>query len=343
MTQARQICLAGRPEGGAVQPEHFSLCERELPPLEDGQVAVEVSHFALDPFVRGLMDERSSSGDAMGGFTTAMALGDVIRSEGVGQVAASRAPHLREGDRVTGHFGWTDHVVIDAKSVRPVRSDVDPTWHLAALGISGKTAYFGLMAAHPSPGQTVLISSAAGAIGSLCGQIARLKGLDPVGLAGGLEKCEWLTDSCGYSAALDYRRKSFEALSAELAELRPDGIDVFYDNVGGAILDAAIRCMAPKGRVVICGTISQYAHKGEEELAPRWNRRVLSMGLTIRGFNVLESAERTDDFEEEMHAWLVNGGIRQNIHVFEGLAAAPDALISLLSGSYRGKVLVQVA
>lgn len=343
MSKARQIVLAGRPGGGPVRPAHFSQCERDLPPLAEGQVAVAVSHFALDPFVRSLMNEGVSKGDAMGGFTAAMALGDVVRSEGVGEVIESRAAELREGDRVTGHFGWTDRAVAEADSLRKVRADVDPTWHLAGLGISGMTAYFGLMAAEPSPGETLLVSSAAGAVGALCGQIARLKGLDPVGLAGGPEKCAWLTESCGYAAAVDYRGKDDAALAAELAGLRPEGLDIFYDNVGGAILDAALRCMAPKGRVVICGTISQYGGDGEEELAPRWNRRVLSMGLTIRGFNVLEFADRLDLFEEEMGAWLESGEVRQDIHVFDGLAAAPEALISLLSGRYRGKVLVHAA
>ena len=342
MIAAREIVLVGRPAGGQARPEHFALQERSVAEPAEGQVVVALSHLALDPFVRGLMDERRSTPDAMGGFSTAMALGDVIRGEGVGRIVTSRASRLREGDLVLGHFGWTDHVAADATAVRQVRADVDPSWHLAALGTSGMTAYFGLEAARPMIGETVLVSSAAGAIGSLVGQMARLKGLDAVGVAGGADKCAWLTEQRGFSAALDYHGKDIETLAAELATLRPRGLNIFYDNVGGAILDAALRCMAPGGRVVISGTISQYDRMDQEDLVPRWNRRVLSLGLTIQGFSVFDYFDNTERFEAEMRGWLLNGDIRQDIHLVDGIERAPEALIALLSGQQRGKVVVRL-
>jgi NADPH-dependent curcumin reductase CurA len=340
MTRTQAIVLAGRPQGGPVQPSHFASREIDLPELADGQVRVAVTHLALDPFVRGLMDERRTSADAMGGFSAAMAIGDVIRGEGVGRIVASRAPALREGDMVVGHFGWTDQAVADAARLHAVCADVDPSWHLAGLGISGQTAYFGLDAATPQAGETVLVSSAAGAIGSLVGQIARLRGLDAVGLAGGTEKGRWLVAERGFAAALDYRGKDRQALAAELAALRPNGVNIFFDNVGGTVLDAGMASMAARGRIIICGTISQYDRMDAEELAPRWNRRVLSLGLSIKGFNVFDAQSERERFEAEMRQWLVNGDIRQDIHQVKGFAAAPAALIALLAGELRGKVVV---
>lgn len=342
MIRVRRIVLAGRPAGGPVRPEHFALREAGLPEPELGQALVAVTHLALDPFVRGLMDERKAAADAMGGFSAAMALGDTIRGEGVGRVVASRAPGLREGDVVTGHFGWADHALADAAKLHAVRGDVDPTWHLAGLGTSGQTAYFGIEAGAPKPGQTVLVSSAAGAIGSLVGQIARLRGLDAVGLAGGAEKCRWLTAERGFAAALDYRGKDRQTLAAELAALRPKGIDLFFDNVGGTILDAGIASMAARGRVVICGTISQYDRMDAEEMAPRWNRRMLTLGLSIKGFNVFDALAERARFETEMIGWLSDGRIAQDIHLVEGFDNAPATLIALLAGETRGKVVVAV-
>jgi NADPH-dependent curcumin reductase len=271
-------------------------------------------------------------------------LGAVMTGETVAEVVESRAAGFQPGDIVLAHAGWQEFVVLPAKAVERVdRSQLGTlplSYLLGVLGMPGATAYFALdTIGKPKPGETVLISAAAGAVGQVAGQIAKLKGCKVIACAGAADKLAYVTQELGFDAGVDYKGKDAAALAAAFATHAPQGIDVFFDNVGGVTHDAAMMNLALHARIIICGVIAA----GQPDIGTRWNRQLLVKRALMQGFLVSDHRARWAEFRAAMAAWLQHGQIRYREDVVDGIAAAPGAFIGLLSGANRGKMLVRVA
>jgi NADPH-dependent curcumin reductase CurA len=330
----RQWLLKSRPTG-MVEPSNFELHEAELPEPADGEFLVRNLYLSLDPAMRVWMVQAPS-------YIPPVGIGEVMRGACVGRVIESRHPDYDPGELVLGVFGWQDYAVSDGGGAVPVTKvpdGVPPTMPLGVLGITSLTAYFGLKEiAKPRPGDTVTVSGAAGATGSVVGQLAKIWGCSVVGIAGGPEKCGWLTGELGFDAAIDYKS---EKVSARLRELCPGGVDVFWDNVGGEVLEAALANLAMGARIVLCGAISNY--NAPEPTGPRNYMNLLVRRARMEGFVVFDYLSRTDEAMAELVPMVMDGKIRHREDVREGLEAAPSALVDLYSGNNRGKLLVKIA
>jgi hypothetical protein len=318
-----------------VGDEHFRWLEEPVPEItSDGQLLVRTLYLSCDPTQRGWM--------ARDTYLPAVRIGEVMRSFGVGRVVESRHPGYREGQLVQGLLGWQDYALLDGGSARlsVVPEGVPIPIAMSALGITGLTAYFGLLEiGRPEAGETVVVSGAAGATGSVVGQIARLKGCRVVGIAGGPEKCRWLVDEARFDAAIDYRS---EDVAARLGELCPGGIDIYFDNVGGEILDAALARLAFKGRVVLCGAIADY-NRSELGPGPRNYLNLLLQRGRMEGFIILDFLERAGEAVAELGRWVEAGEIKVEVDIQEGLENAPRTLRRLFTGANRGKQLLKVS
>lgn len=333
----RQWRLAHRPTG-LVSALDFAWSEAPVPEVAGGQMLVQNLYLSVDPTQRGWM-----SADT---YLPAIAIGEVIRSLGVGQVVESKHPKFAPGQLVQGGLGWQDFLVSDGGGELPLSKlpagigAAQIPLVMSVLGLTGITAYFGLLeVGRPQAGETVVVSGAAGATGSVVGQIARIKGCRTIGIAGGPEKCAWLTKEAGFDAAIDYKS---EKLERRLLELCPNGIDVFFDNVGGLILDAALANLAMHGRVVICGAISMY----NEKAPPPGPRNYLSLLVKrgrMEGFIVLDYRERAGEAVAALSQWVREGRIKHEEDIQVGLENAPDTLLRLFDGRNRGKQLLKVA
>jgi NADPH-dependent curcumin reductase CurA len=331
-TTTREIRLAARPAGEPT-PETFELAESELREPLDGEVVVRNSYLSVDPYMRGRMRDVKS-------YVPPFEVGKVLQGGAVGQVVASRSEQVPEGAWVQSMFGWREHYVAAAEGLLPVDPDLAPvSTALGVLGMPGLTAYVGLMEfGRPQPGETVYVSAAAGAVGGVVGQLARLEGARAVGSAGSPEKVAHLTGELGFDAAFDYKATD---LNSALREHCPDGIDVYFDNVGGDHLDAALARMNAFGRIPLCGAVSAY---NLEELppGPRNMASVLVNRLTVRGFIITDHFDRLADFQREVGGYVKSGELRYRETIVDGLEHMPDAFIGLLRGENVGKMLVRV-
>jgi hypothetical protein len=275
------------------------------------------------------------------GYLPPIDIGEVVRGGGIGEVVSSRTDAYRPGDLVFGMLGWQDYVLADegAGAMTTLPAGVDPALALSVFGVTGMTAYFGLYdVGRPVAGDTVVVSGAAGATGSVVGQLARIAGAtNVVGIAGSAEKCSWLTGELGFDHAIDYRQ---EDVSRRIGEVCPNGIDVFFDNVGGEILDAGLAHLALKARVVLCGAISQY--NDDQPVGPRNYFSLITRRARMEGFLILDYLDRFPDAQAAMFGWVMDGSIKHREHVVEGLDHAVDALNLLFSGKNTGKVVVRV-
>jgi len=328
----RRMVLAKRPHGN-VDSSTLRLEEADRPTLAEGEALVEVQYLSIDPTIRTWMNDAP-------GYLPPIEIDAVVRSGGLGTVVESRNDDYPVGSTVFGMMGWTEQAVISADEPATVVPDgIDPLPVLSVFGATGMTAYFGLLdVGRPEAGDTVVVSGAAGATGSVVGQIARIEGAaNVVGIAGSDEKCAWLVDELGFTSAINYRT---EDVAARLRELCPNGIDVFFDNVGGEILDAALANLAMKARVVICGAISQY-----NESVPAGPRNYVSLifkRARMEGFLILDYLDRFPEAQAKMFEWVLGGQIHHREHVVEGLEHAGDALNMLFTGENTGKVIVQL-
>jgi NADPH-dependent curcumin reductase CurA len=334
MTVNRQWRLVRRPRG-MVKEADFTWTEDPVPDVGAGQVLVRNLYLSMDPTQRGWM--------ARDTYIPAMAVGDVVRSFGVGQVVGSRHDGYRPGEIVQGGVGWQDYLLTDGGGLLPIAKlpkDVDIPLAMSVLGLTGVTAYFGLLeVGRPRAGETVVVSGAAGATGSVVGQIAKIQGCRVVGIAGGPDKCAWLTGEVGFDAAIDYKA---DEVVRRLAELCPEGIDLFFDNVGGEILDAALANLAMHGRVVICGAISVYNEKAPPP-GPRNYLSLLTKRGRMEGFIVLDYMERASEAVAALSGWVREGKLRYEVDLQEGLEKAPATLLRLFEGKNRGKQLLRIA
>ena len=329
----RQITLAARPVGMPRESD-FALVEGEVPRPESGEVLVRSLWLSLDPYMRGRMSEARS-------YATPTQLGEPMTGQVVGEVVESRDRRFTAGDIVVGQLGWQEYAVARGGALRKVDRGAPIQTALHVLGITGLTAYFGLFdVGQPKPGDTVVVSAAAGAVGQLVGQLAKVAGCRPVvGLAGGPEKVNHLTELYGYDAGIDYKS---DDVNAALKDACPQGVDVYFDNVGGALSETVFRRLALGARVPICGQISQY-NLAEPELAPRNLGFLIVFRARLQGFLVSDYAYRFDEALPRLGRWLADGTLRYREDVTDGLEHAPRAFIGMLNGENRGKTLVKIA
>ncbi len=329
-----QLRLAARPHG-LPTTSTWSFTEEPVAEPAQGQVLVQVLLLSLDPAMRGWLNDTRS-------YIPPVAIGEVMRAGGIGRVLASRDPRFSQGDHVSGTFGAQEYALAGGGELLAVDPAVAPLeTHLGALGITGMTAYFGLLdIGRPQPGDTVVVSGAAGAVGSIAGQIAKLKGCRVVGIAGGAQKCAWLLDELGFDAAIDYKAAD---LSSALREHAPDGVDVYFDNVGGEILDAVLTKLARGARIVICGAISQYNATGPVS-GPANYLSLLVRRARMEGFVVFDYADRYAEAGAELAGWIADGSVTAREDVVDGaIEDFPDALLMLFSGANAGKLVLRIA
>jgi NADPH-dependent curcumin reductase CurA len=328
----RQITLAARPVGFPTDSD-FALVESEMPAPGAGEVLVRCRWLSLDPYMRGRMSEARS-------YAKPTEIGDVMTGQVVGEVVESQNRRFAPGDTVVGQLGWQEHAVARGSALRKVDPAVAPpsTW-LHVLGTTGLTAYFGLFdVGRPRPGDTVVVSAAAGAVGQIVGQLAKIAGCRTVGIAGGPEKMTDLRELYGYDVAIDYKA---DDVNAALKQACPRGVDVYFDNVGGALSETVFRRLAIGARVPICGQISQY-NLAEPELAPRNLGFLIVVRARLEGFLVTDYVHRFEEGLTRLGGLLAEGRLRYREDVTEGLENAPRAFMGLLRGENRGKALVKL-
>jgi NADPH-dependent curcumin reductase len=329
----RRIVLASRPDG-APRLDNFRLEEVPLPVPGPGQVLVRTRFLGVEPAMRGWIAAARS-------YSEPVPIGGVMRAFGVGEVAASNDPGYQPGETVTGLFGWQEWAAVDPPAIlrKVVDVDLPMSTALGIMGVNGMTAYVGLLdIGQPRPGETVVVSTAAGAVGSAVGQIAKIKGCRTVAIAGGPAKCHLCLSEFGYDAAIDY--KATPDIAKALSETCPKGIDVYFDNVGGPILDAVLEQLAVGARIAICGTIA--ATIGESQLAPRPNRQLLVARAKMEGFLVLDHFGRFPTGLAEIGQWLREGRIKYREDILDGIERAPQGLMRVLAGQNMGKQLIRV-
>ncbi len=330
----RQWLLARRPQG-LVSAEDFRLVETPAPVAGDGELLVRNLYLSVDPTQRGWM-----AGDT---YLPAVKIGEVMRSFAVGEVTESRHPAFRAGQLVQGLFGWQEWAVArpgSSSAPTAIPPGVPVETAMSALGLTGITAYFGLLeVGRPKPGETVVVSGAAGATGSVAAQIARVAGCRVIGIAGGPEKCAYLTGELGLDGAIDYRGPD---VAGALRTLCPKGVDVFFDNVGGPVLDVVLSQLALRGRIVLCGGISQYNDARPSPGPANLMSLIVKRGR-MEGFIVLDSLSRAGEAVTALSGWMREGRIRDRVDVVEGFERAPEALLRLFQGRNLGKQLVKLA
>jgi NADPH-dependent curcumin reductase CurA len=327
----RRILLASRPEGWPTEA-NFRLEETPLPQPGEGQFLVRNHWLSLDPYMRGRMDATKS-------YAKYVELGDVMTGGTVGEVVESRHAGFRPGDFVNGTLGWQEYAVTDGAGVRKVDGSQAPlSYYLGVLGMPGVTAWVGLLdIAQPKPGETVVVSAASGAVGSVVGQIAKIKGCRAVGIAGGPEKCRYVTGELGFDACVDHR---VGRLYEDLQAAAPKCIDVVFENVGGPVFDAELRLMNPFGRITICGLISQY--NATEPYALKHMRSVLTNRLRVQGFIVNDRMELWPRALADLTQWVAAGKIKYRETIAHGLESAVPAFLGMLRGENFGKQLVKL-
>jgi NADPH-dependent curcumin reductase CurA len=330
MATFQRIVLASRPQAD-VQPENFRLETVAIPVLKDGEVLVRNHYLSLDPYMRGRMSEAKS-------YAASQALNETMIGGTAGEVVASNNPKFAVGDQVVGMLGWAEMGVSDGLMLRKVDTSRIPlSAYLGPVGMTGMTAWYGLnQIMQPKPGETIVVSAASGAVGSVVGQLAKLRGCRAVGIAGGAEKCAYVVDELGFDACIDYKAGN---LAAGLAAATPNGVDAIFENVGGQVFDTALARMNAFGRIALCGLIAAY-NGGE---IPLHNvRSLLTNRLTLRGFIVSEHMELWPQGLGELGALVATGKLKYRETIAPNLAAAPEAFIGLLKGRNFGKQLVRL-
>lgn len=338
LTLNQRFVLASRPVG-APTPENFRLEREALPDLEDGQILLKTLYLSLDPYMRGRMSDAPS-------YAAPVQIGEVMTGGAVSRVEQSRHPKFQVGDLVVGATGWQSHSISDGRNIIPIPSGLpSPSMALGVLGMPGMTAYMGLMdIGQPKAGETLVVAAASGAVGSVVGQVAKIKGLRAIGVAGGAEKCKYVVEELGFDACIDHKAPDF---AEQLAKACPKGIDIYYENVGGHVFDAVVPLLNPKARIPLCGLIAGYnateVPKGPDRL-PALQRTLLTKRVRIQGFIVFDDyGDRQPEFISAMVPWVREGKVKFREDVVDGLEQAPQAFIGLLEGRNFGKLVVRIA
>lgn len=330
----RQVWLVSRPAGWPSE-ENFRLVEAPVPSPADGQVLVRMLYTSVDPYLRGRMRERAS-------YIDPIPLDSVMQASSVGRVIESRNPKFAEGDYVGGMLGWQEYAVANEREIRTIDPALAPvSTALGILGMPGLTAYFGLTEIlQAKAGETLLVSGAAGAVGSVAGQIGKILGMRVVGIAGGEAKVRWLLDELKFDAAYDYQSESDHR--ARIAALCPNGVDCYFDNVGGAISDGAILNINERARIAICGQISQY-NLEKPEMGPRLLFQLIIKRARMEGFLVFDYVRKYGPALEQMSEWVRTGQLINRETIVDGIANAPRAFIGMMRGENMGKMIVRIA
>ena len=330
MTGFQRVVLASRPKG-EVKPDNFRLENVPVPAIKDGEVLVRNHFLSLDPYMRGRMEDVKS-------YAAPQAIDAVMIGGTAGEIVESKNPNFKVGDRVVGMLGWAEMGVSDGQLLRKVdTAHVPLSAYLGSVGMPGMTAWYGLtQIMQPKAGDTIVVSAASGAVGSVVGQLAKQRGCRAVGIAGGADKCAYVVNELGFDACIDYKAGN---LIADLAAATPNGVDALFENVGGVIFDATLARMNPFGRVALCGLISGY---NGESMALQNVRQLLTMRLTVRGFIVSEHMELWPQGLTELGGLVATGKLKFRESVAQGLASAPEAFIGLLKGKNFGKQLVKM-
>ncbi|QJR79407.1 NADP-dependent oxidoreductase [Alteromonas pelagimontana] len=328
----KQWRLASRPVGEPTA-ENWELKVDDVPDIEEGQIKVKINYISLDPAMRGWMNDSKS-------YVKPVGIGDVMRAGAVGEVMESKSDHFTAGDHVYGSFGVQQYAVVGAEGVHKVDPNLAPLpRYLGVLGMPGMTAYFGLLKTGvPQKGETVVVSGAAGAVGSVVGQIARIKGCRVIGIAGGKEKCDYLIQELGFDAAIDYKNQD---IKAALRDACPQGIDVYFDNVGGEILNTVLTHINFKARIVLCGAISQY-NNTDGVKGPSNYLSLLVNRARMEGILVTDNTKHYGEAAKDMAGWLNGGQLKAKEHVESGIENFPDTFMMLFKGENFGKLVLKV-
>ncbi|GAC1621506.1 MAG: hypothetical protein NVS9B13_13160 [Candidatus Acidiferrum sp.] len=330
----RQLILRSRPQG-LLSPADLQLIESPIPSLQDGQALANVKYLSMDPTMRVWMADVDQ-------YMPPVGLGEVMRCFGLAEIAESRHPEFKKGDKVVGLTGLQDYVILADKEKKsfqkvPAVPFLSDTAFLGTLGITGLTAYFGMtQIAKPQSGETLVVSAAAGATGSIAGQIGKIHGCRVVGIAGSVEKCSWIKEELGFAAAINYKQADWKE---KLAAATPNGIDIDFENVGGEVMQAVLSRMNLHGRVVLCGLISGYT-KGDPGLASFGN--VLIKRLRVQGFIIMDYAPRFMEAATQLGKWKMFGKLKDRETIVEGLEKAPEAINMLFTGGNMGKLIVKL-
>lgn len=333
----RRIVLAARPKGEP-QDTDFRLEETAIPQPSGHEVLLRILYLSLDPYMRGRMSEAPS-------YAPPVSLGEVMEGGTVAEVIESRSAKWKRGDIVLSYSGWQEYAVADSEGLRELDPSIAPvSTALGVLGMPGLTAYTGLLnIGQPKPGETVVVSAASGAVGSVVGQIAKINGTHVVGIAGNRDKCKYLVDELGFDAAVNRSESTF---SEDLAAACPRGVDVYFENVGGPVLKSIVPLLNNFGRVPVCGLIAQYNLSGPVEgpdFTPNLMRSILTKRLTLRGFIVTDFASQQGDFLRDMSKWMRDGKMKYREDIVNGLENAISAFKGLLRGANFGKLIVKIA
>ena len=327
----KQVVLAHRPVGW-VKESDFSILEAETPAVGEKQILVEVRYLSLDPYMRGRMNDSKS-------YAAKVEIGDVMVGGAVGEVVESKHPRFAVGDAVVGSFGWQEHAVSDGTGVMKVDRKVPLSAYLGAVGMPGVTAWVGLLdIGAPRAGETVVVAAASGAVGSVVGQLAKIHGCRAVGIAGGKEKCDYVVNELGFDACVDHRAPDLEEA---LRAATPKGIDVYFENVGGEILDLVLGRLNAFARIPLCGLVSQY--NAQEPYAVKHFGALLTNRVKLQGFIVSEHMDRWPPALAELSTLVAEGRLKYRESISDGLDSAPRAFIGMLKGENFGKQLVKIS
>jgi len=332
MNSYTAIKLVARPEPGPITSDLFEVVQAPVPQAGPDQILVKQTHMSLDPAMRGWMSPDPDS------YIPPVGLGEVMRSSGLGEVVESNRPDFQVGDRVMGMMGWTEYFLGSGEGLRKVQEGLAPEMALSVFALPGLTATQGLYGfGEPKAGETIVVSGAAGSVGSLVGQLAKADGLTVIGVAGGEEKCSWLTDELGFDGAINYKN---DDLDARLTELAPNGIDMYFENTGGPIQQHVIDHMNAHGRIVVCGMIADYT-AATPSAGPNWIP-IIKKRLSIQGFAMPDHFADVPALVAKLAPYVMAGKIKHRSHVLEGLESAIDGLNLLFTGGNKGKLIVKL-
>jgi NADPH-dependent curcumin reductase CurA len=332
MSTYTAIKLIARPAPGPVNPDIFERVSNEIPDAGPGQILVRQSHMSLDPAMLGWMSPDTES------YIPPVALGEVMRSSGIGEVVESNHPDFSVGDRVMGMMGWTQYLASSGEGLTKVQPGLDDEAVLSIFALPGLTATQGLFGfGKPKAGETIVVSGAAGSVGSIVGQLAKAEDLNVIGVAGDDEKCNWIVNELGFDGAINYKT---DDIAAKLAELAPKGVDIYFENTGGPIQQHVIDSMNPHGRIVVCGMIADYG-KDEPSAGPNWIP-VIKKRLTIQGFAMPDHFSQVPELLGKLTPYVMQGKIKYRAHVLEGLESAIDGLNMFFTGANKGKLIVKL-
>jgi NADPH-dependent curcumin reductase CurA len=332
MSTYTAINLIARPAPGPVSPDVFEVVQKDIPSAGPGQILVKQTHMSLDPAMLGWMSPDPES------YIPPVALGDVMRSSGVGEVLESNHPDFSVGDRVMGLMGWTEYLVSSGEGLNKVQPGPDAETVLSIFALPGLTATQGLFGfGDPKAGETIVVSGAAGSVGSIVGQLAKAEGLNVIGVAGDDEKCDWIVTELGFDGAINYKK---DDIAAKLADLAPNGIDIYFENTGGPIQHHVVDKMNAHGRIVVCGMIADYG-KDVPDAGPNWIP-IIKKRLTISGFAMPDHFSQVPELLGKLTPYVMQGKIKHRAHVLEGLESAIGGLNLFFTGDNKGKLIVRL-